>query len=117
MYCNCKYAVQLPVRGDTKNETKSPLTTYKWYRTVSFGAIAGLKQGCSLSPLLANIYLSDLHSHLELGHSKAPVLSQISVTSVNWADDLLVMSLGEEGLQHCSNIRTATLINCILSSH
>ena len=94
----CK--VQLPMRGDSKNETKSPLITYKWYRTVSFGAITGLKQGCSLSPLIANIYLSDLHSHLELGHSKAPVLSQghskapvlsqSSGTSVTWADDLLI---------------------------
>ena len=102
MYRNCKYAVkvQLPVRGDSKNETKSPLITYKWYRTVSFGAIAGLKQGYSLSPLLGNIYLCDLNSHLELGHSKAPVLSQSSATCVTWADDLLVMSLGEEGLQH-----------------
>ena len=77
MYRNCKYAikVQLPVRGDSKNEAKSPLMTYKWHRMVSFGAIEGLKQGCSLSPLLADIYLSDLHSHLELGHSKTPVLS------------------------------------------
>ena len=91
------------MRGDSKNEAKSPLITYKWYRTVSFGAIAGLKQWCSLSPLLANIYLSDLHSHLELGHSKAPVLSQSSVTSVTWADDLLITSLGQEGLQHCIN--------------
>ena len=105
MYHSCKYAVkvQLPIRGDSKHETKSPLITYKWYRTVSFGAIAGLKQGCSLSPLLANTYLSDLHSHLELGHSKAPVLSQSSVTSVTWADDLLITSLGQEGLQHCIN--------------
>ena len=103
MYRNCKYAVkvQLPVRGDSYNETKSPLITYKWYRTVSFGAIAGLKQRCSLNPLLAIIYLSDSHTHLELGHSKAPVRSQSSVTSVTWADDLLVMSLGEEELQHC----------------
>ena len=83
MYRNCKYAikVQVPVRGDSKNKTKPPLIT--------------------LSPLLANVYLSDLHSHLELGHSKAPVFSQSSVTSVTWADDLLVMSLREEGLQHC----------------
>ena len=80
-----------------------PLITYKWYRTVSFGAIGGLKQWCSLSLLLANIYLSDLDSHLELGHSKAPVLSQSSVTSVTWADDLFIMSVGQEGLQHCIN--------------
>ena len=101
MYFNCKYAVkvQLPVRGDGKNETKSPLITYKWYRTVSFGAITGLKKGYSLSALLAaNIYLSDLHSHLELGHSKAPDLSQSSVTPINWADDLLITSVGQEVL-------------------
>ena len=91
------------MRGDNKNETKSPLITSKWYRTVSFGAIAGLKQGCSLSPMLANIYLSDLYSHLELGHSKAPVLSP------TWADDLLITSFGQERLQHCiNNLHTYT---------
>ena len=99
MYHNCKYAV----RGDSKNETNSPLISYKWYRTVPFGAIARLKQGCSLSPLLADIYLSHLHSHLESGHSEAAVLIQSSVTSVTWADDLLITSLRQEGLQHYIN--------------
>ena len=69
--------------------------------------------------MLANIYLSDLHSHLELGHSKAPVLSQSSVTSVTLADDLLITPLEKEELQHpfVLLIYMATLNNKFLSSH
>ena len=54
-----------------------------------------------LSPLLANIYLSDLHEHLEQSHNFAPIVSEESVTSITWADDLLILSLHRDGLQNC----------------
>ena len=60
-----------------------------------------IKQGCNLSPLLANIYLSDLHEYLEQNHNFVPILSEESVTSITWADDLLILSLHRDGLQNC----------------
>ena len=98
MYQNCKYAVKVQLNiENADNKCKK----YRWFRTTCFKAVSGLKQECNLSPLLANIYLSDLHEHLELNHNFAPILSEESVTSVTWADDLLILSLHIDGLQNC----------------
>ena len=98
MYQNCKYAVKVQLNiENADNKYKK----YKWFRTTCFKAVSGLKQGCNLSPLLANIYLSDLHEHLEQNHNFVPILSEESVTSVTWADDLLILSLHRDGLQNC----------------
>ena len=50
--------------GSSKNSNNNTVL-FRWYRTTHFKAIGGLKQGYSLSPLLANIYLSDLHDHIK----------------------------------------------------
>ena len=97
MYQNCKYAVKVQLNVENAdNKCKK----YKWLRTTCFKAVSGLKQGCNLSPLLANIYLSDLHEHLEQNHNFVPILSEESVTSITWADDLLILSLHRDGLQN-----------------
>ena len=106
MYNNCKYAVkvQLPMYegSDTFIKNKANYhTRYRWFRTTFFRSIAGLKQGCNLSPLLANIYLPDLHEHLEKDHKNAPILHEKSITSITWADDLLITSPQHDGLQNC----------------
>ena len=96
MYQNCKYAVKVQLYiENADNKCKK----YKWFRTTCFKAVSGLKQGCN--PLLANIYFSGLHKHLEQNHNFAPILSEGSVTSVTWADDLLILSLHRDGLQNC----------------
>ena len=114
MYQNCKYAikVQLPLKnttvGNSKN-SKSEIVLFRWYRTTYFKAIAGLKQGCSPSPLLANIYLSDLHDHIKQNHNYPPQLHEKYATSITWADDLLILPLQREGLQNCiDNLNTYT---------
>ena len=97
-YQNCKYAVKVLLNiENADNKCKK----YKWFRTTCFKAVSGLKQGCNLSPLLANIYLSDLHEHLEQNHNFATILSEESVTSITWADDLLILSLHRDGLRNC----------------
>ena len=65
------------------------------------GPLLDLKQGCNLSPLLANIYLSDLHEHLEKDHKYASTSHEKPITSITWADDLLITSLQHGGLQKC----------------
>ena len=59
MYTNCSYAVEvlLPIT-DNPSEVESKKTkSYQWYRSASFKALLGLKQGCNMSPLLANIQI------------------------------------------------------------
>ena len=57
----------------------------------------GVRQGCILSPLLFNIYLSDLPSRLEAGRT-GPKINDIIFNSIIWADDLIMFSESEEGL-------------------
>ena len=105
MYTNCSYAVKvlLPI-NDNPSEIESKKTkSYQWYRSASFKGLSGLKQGCNLSPLLANIFLSDLNDVIELGHMDAPKLNKFQITSISWADDLLILSLDKSGLQKCIN--------------
>ena len=57
----------------------------------------GVRQGCILSPLLFNIYLSDLPSMLEAGRT-GPKINGKTFNSIIWADDLVMFSESEEGL-------------------
>ena len=75
MYNNCSYAIKAllpcdPLCGEKNIEKKT--NSYQWFRTSSFRAKIGLKKGRNLSPLLANILLSNLHE----GHYYAPQLHQ-----------------------------------------
>ena len=64
----------------------------------SFLATSGVKQGCSLSPLLSNIYQDDLHKNFD--SSCDPVkIGDVPLNSISWADDLLLLSTSKGGLQ------------------
>ena len=104
MYSNCSYAIKVLLPCDPlcgEKNTKKKTNSYQWFRTSSFRAKTELKQGCNLSPLLANISLSDLHESLDIGHHYAPQPHQESVISISWADDLLILSMNSAGLQKC----------------
>ena len=71
--------------------------------TNSFKSSVGVHQGCNLSPILFNIFIDDL---IELfspsDHSCFPVkLKSVSLNCLLYADDLLLMSETETGIQNC----------------
>ena len=63
---------------------------------------SGVKQGCCMSPVLSNIFQNDLHG--SFSERCDPVLiGDMSVNSISWADDLMLISTSAEGLQECFN--------------
>ena len=62
--------------------------------TKPFRVNQGVKQGCILSPLLFNIFISDLSSALDSGDTRpVHIKDALTLNSLIWADDLLVLSL------------------------
>ena len=66
-----------------------------------FTSNQGVKQGCVLSPLLFNIFLSDLEDRLEKPESQPVEISPGEpLGCLIWADDLLILSQTENGLNN-----------------
>ena len=61
----------------------------------------GVKQGCSMSPILSNIFQNDLH---DIFQGSDPIkMGDIHFNSLSWADDLSLLPASESGLQSCLN--------------
>ena len=66
-------------------------------RSDFFGLNIGVRQGCILSPLLFNLFISDLAKKFDTMEGKLQ-LGNISINSLFWADDLILFSETKEGL-------------------
>ena len=58
----------------------------------------GVRQGCVMSPLLFNIFLSDLAKKLDTMDDKVKV-NDSEISSLFWADDIVMLSESENGLK------------------
>ena len=56
----------------------------------------GVLQGCILSPLLFNLFLSDLVKKFDTMRDKIG-LENLSINALFWADDLILMSEQRKG--------------------
>ena len=81
--------------------------------TPSFITNQGVKQGCILSPTLFNIFLSDIQASLETPICDPVQLKEnLNIGCIIWADDILLMSRTEAGLQNMlSALNEYTAIN------
>ena len=65
----------------------------------SFKTNKGVRQGCVLSPLLFNIFLADLQPILDGCGDNVKVDQQMRISCLLWADDILMLSETDAGLQ------------------
>ena len=68
-------------------------------RTEFFTPKRGVRQGCSLSPTLFNIYINELAVQLEQSAAPGLLLHDTEVKFLLYADDLVLLSPTEKGLQ------------------
>ena len=65
----------------------------------SIPSLVCLKQGCNLSPMLFNIFINDLVDELKAIDVEPPLLGELDIPCLLYADDLVLLSRTKVGLQ------------------
>ena len=73
-------------------------------RSSIFASNVGLKQGCNLSPLLFNLFINDFLTEVSMSFTHSPHLEDTPVNALMYADDLVLISKSENGLQNLLDI-------------
>ena len=68
-----------------------------------FPSLTGLRQGCNLSPILFNLFVNDLIDSFNNILSESPMLNNVPINCLLYADDLILVSESKEGLQNLLN--------------
>ena len=97
--------LQCDIKGDFFNtikniysNDKACIKINKEEVTDTFDTNQGVKQGCVLSPLLFNIYMSDLAMKLDSDINETNPFSD-HPSCILWADDIILLSENEDGLR------------------
>ena len=69
-----------------------------------FPSFCGVKQGDVLSPTLFNLFINGLSDDLNNDTTDPIVIGDVKVTSLLYADDIILLSESQEGLQNALNI-------------
>ena len=68
--------------------------------TPFFDSLLGVRQGCNLSPLLFNLFVSDIFQELKDNSCEPIKLQQKDINCLMYPDDLLILSETEVGLNN-----------------